>query len=166
MLGQAYVAEELPQRRSGRRTRNRGDPDGTFNSGAVKLDATYITPIEHHNPMEPHATIAAWDGDKLTVWTTTQGISGAQATLAGQFGIDKDPMCGSSARISAAASARKGNTWPPATLAALAARTVRRPVKLVLTRAQMYTSNGYRPRTVQKLKTGGRHQRQADLDAA
>ena len=61
----------------------------TFNSGAVKVDATYITPIEHHNPMEPHATIAAWNGDKLTVWTATQGISGAQATLAGQFGIDK-----------------------------------------------------------------------------
>ena len=59
----------------------------------------------------------------------------------------------------------KGNTWPPATLAALAARTVKRPVKLVLTRAQMYTSNGYRPRTVQKLKTRRRHQRHADLDA-
>ena len=150
MLNQAYVPKHF---RNGARSpdSNRGDPDGTFNSGAVKLDATYITPIEHHNPIEPHATIAAWDGDKLTVWTSTQGIGGAQATLAGQFGIDKAnvrvlcPFLG-------AGFGSKGNTWPPATLAALAARTVKRPVKLVLSRAQMFTSNGYRPRTVQKLK--------------
>jgi xanthine dehydrogenase YagR molybdenum-binding subunit len=150
LLGQAYPPKRF---RNGERPpdSNRGDPDGTFNSGAVKLDMTYVTPVEHHNPMEPHATIAAWDADRLTVWTTTQGISGAQATLAGQFGIDKAnvrilcPYLGGGF-------GSKGNTWPPATLAALAARTVKRPVKLVLTRAQMYYSNGYRPRTVQKLK--------------
>jgi xanthine dehydrogenase YagR molybdenum-binding subunit len=150
MMGQAYPPKHF---RNGRRPPDstRGDPDGMFNSGAVKLDATYVTPIEHHNPMEPHATIAAWHGDTLTVWTTTQGVAGSQATLAGQFGIDKNdvrvicPFLG-------AGFGCKGNTWPPATLAALAARTVRRPVKLVLSRAQMYTSNGYRPRTVQKLK--------------
>jgi xanthine dehydrogenase YagR molybdenum-binding subunit len=150
VLGQAYPPKQF---RNGARSpdSNRGDPDGTFNSGAVKLNATYITPIEHHNPMEPHATIAAWTGNKLTVWTTTQGIAGAQATLAGQFGLDKAdvrvicPFLG-------AGFGSKGSTWPPATLAALAARTVKRPVKLVLSRAQMYTSNGYRPRTVQTLK--------------
>ncbi len=150
MLGQAYAPKHF---RNGQRPpdSNRGDPDGAFNSGAVKLDTTYITPIEHHNPMEPHATIAAWDGDQLTVWTTTQGIGGAQASLAGQFGIDKAnvrvicPYLG-------AGFGSKGNTWPPATLAALAARQLNRPVKLVVSRAQMYTSNGYRPRTVQKLK--------------
>ena len=54
----------------------------SFSGGAAQVDATYITPMEHHNPMEPHATIARWDGDRLTVWTATQGISGAQATLA------------------------------------------------------------------------------------
>ncbi len=150
LLGQAYPPRHF---RNGERPpdSSRGDADGTFNSGAVKLDMTYVTPVEHHNPMEPHATIAAWDGGKLTVWSTTQGISGAQATLAGQFGIEKAdvriicPYLGGGF-------GSKGNTWPPATLAALAARTVRRPVKLVLTRAQMYNSNGYRPRTMQKLK--------------
>jgi len=117
----------------------------------VKLDATYITPIEHHNPLEPHATIARWDGDKLTVWTATKGISGAQKTLAGLFGIDPNqvrvicPFVGGGFGC-------KGSTWPPATLAAMAAKVVRKPVKLVLTRAQMFTSNGYRPRTIQKLK--------------
>jgi xanthine dehydrogenase YagR molybdenum-binding subunit len=150
VLGQAYAPKHF---RNGQRSpdSNRGDPDGIFNSGAVKVDATYITPIEHHNPMEPHATIAAWAGNKLTVWTATQGIGGAQATLAGQFGLDKAdvrvicPFVG-------AGFGSKGNTWPPATLAAMAARMVKRPVKLVLTRAQMYSSNGYRPRTVQMLK--------------
>jgi xanthine dehydrogenase YagR molybdenum-binding subunit len=150
MLGQAYVPKRF---RGGQRSpdSNRGDPDGTFNSGAAKLDTTYITPIEHHNPMEPHATIAAWDGGKLTVWTSTQGISGAQATLAGQFGIDKADVRVLCPYLGAGFGS-KGNTWPPAVLAAMAARIVQRPVKLVLSRAQMYTSNGYRPRTVQKLK--------------
>lgn len=150
MLGQAYVPKHF---RNGQRPpdSSRGDPDGTFNSGAVKVDTTYVTPIEHHNPMEPHATIADWNGDKLTVWSSTQGISGVQATLAGQFGIDKTDVRVLCPYLGAGFGC-KGNTWPPATLAALAARAVKRPVKLVLTRAQMYTSNGYRPRTVQKLK--------------
>jgi xanthine dehydrogenase YagR molybdenum-binding subunit len=150
MLGQAYVPKNF---RNGARPPDsaRGDPDGLYHSGAVKLDATYVTPIEHHNPMEPHATIASWDGGKLTVWTATQGIGGAQATLAGQFGLDKDDVRVICPYLGAGFGS-KGNTWPPATLAALAARTVKRPVKLVLSRAQMYTSNGYRPRTVQKLK--------------
>ncbi|MGA3400874.1 MAG: xanthine dehydrogenase family protein molybdopterin-binding subunit [Acetobacteraceae bacterium] len=150
VLHQAYVPTHF---RNGERSpdSNRGDPAGAFDSGAVKLDATYITPVEHHNPMEPHATIARWEGDKLTVWTATQGISGAQKTLAGLFGIDPKqvrvlcPFVGGGFGC-------KGNTWPPATLAAMAAQVVQKPVKLVLTRAQMFTSNGYRPRTIQKLQ--------------
>ena len=132
---------------------SRGDPAGAFGSAALKFQATYTTPVEHHNPMEPHATIAAWDGGKLTVWTATQAISGAQATLASLFGLDKGdvrvicPFVGGGF-------GSKGNTWPPATLAAMAAKVVGRPVKLVLSRAQMYTSNGYRPMTVQKLAIG------------
>ncbi len=150
LLGQAYVPKHF---RNGERPpdSSRGDPAGAFDTAAVRLEATYITPIEHHNPMEPHATIAAWNGDKLTVWTGTQGISGAQRTLAGQFGLDKTDVRVICPYVGGGFGS-KGNTWPPATLAALAARTVRRPVKLVLTRAQMFTSNGYRPRTVQKLQ--------------
>jgi xanthine dehydrogenase YagR molybdenum-binding subunit len=147
VLGQAYVPKHF---RNGERplNSNRGDPDGAFDSGAVKLEASYVTPIEHHNPMEPHATIARWDNDTLTVWTATQGISGTQKALAGLFGIDPKqvrivcPFVGGGFGC-------KGNTWPPATLAA---KVVRKPVKLVLTRAQMFTSNGYRPRTIQNLK--------------
>ena len=149
-LGQAYVPKRFS---NGRRPpdSSRGDAGGAFGTGAAKVDATYITPIEHHNPMEPHATIAAWDGNRLTVWTTTQGISGAQATLAGQFRLDKSDVRVICPYVGGGFGS-KGNTWPPVALAALAARMVKRPVKLVLSRAQMYTSNGYRPRTVQKLK--------------
>ncbi|MBV8590068.1 MAG: xanthine dehydrogenase family protein molybdopterin-binding subunit [Acetobacteraceae bacterium] len=117
------------------------------------MEATYTTPIEHHNPMEPHATIAVWDGDRLTVWTATQGISGAKNTLATLFGVDPAGVRVVSPFVGGGFGC-KGNTWPPATLTAMAARVVGRPVKLVVTREQMYTSNGYRPRTVQKLKFG------------
>jgi xanthine dehydrogenase YagR molybdenum-binding subunit len=150
VLAQAYPPKNF---RNGERPPDsrRGDPDAAFDGAAAKVDATYITPIEHHNPMEPHATIARWDGDRLTVWTATQGISGAQQTLAALFGITPQdvhivcPFVGGGFGC-------KGNTWPPATLAAMAAKVVGRPVKLAVTRAQMFTSNGYRPRTVQKLR--------------
>ncbi len=150
-LDQAYVPHSF---RNGLRPpdSSRGDA-AAFGTAAVKLEATYTTPVEHHNPMEPHATIAAWDGGRLTVWTATQGISGAQATLSAMFGLQKSdvrvicPFVGGGF-------GSKGNCWPPATLAAMAAKVVDRPVKLVLSRAQMYTSNGYRPMTVQKLQVG------------
>ena len=150
VLDQAYVAKKF---RNGERPADsqRGNPDLSFSAGVANVDATYITPMEHHNPMEPHATIARWDGDRLTVWTATQGISGAQTTLAAMFGIDPGnvrvicPYLGGGFGC-------KGDTWPPATLAAMAAKVVGRPVKLVLTRGQMFTSNGYRPRTIQKLR--------------
>lgn len=150
VLNQAYTPKNF---RNGERPADtiRGNPDLSFSAGAAQVDATYVTPMEHHNPMEPHATIARWDGEQLTVWTATQGISSAQAALAGQFGIDPKnvrvicPYVGGGFGC-------KGSTWPPATLAAMAAKVVGKPVRLVVTRAQMFTSNGYRPRTVQKLR--------------
>jgi xanthine dehydrogenase YagR molybdenum-binding subunit len=150
VLAQAYPPKNF---RNGARSPDsrRGDPDAAFTDAPVKIDETYITPMEHHNPMEPHATIARWDGDRLTVWTATQGISGAQQTLAGLFGIDRTDVHVICPYVGGGFGC-KGNTWPPAVLAAMAAKVVGRPVKLVVTRAQMFTSNGYRPRTVQKLR--------------
>ena len=93
------------------------------------------------------------DGDGLTVWHTTQGVFGAKETLATFFGLKPDrvrvvcPYLGGGF-------GSKGNCWPPATLAAMAAKMTGRAVRLELTRAQMYTSNGYRPRTVQTVKLG------------
>lgn len=149
-MDQAYVPKHF---RNGARSPDslRGDPDAFFDAAPERIDVTYQTPIENHNPMEPHATIARWDGDSLTVWHATQGVSSAQSALAGAFGIDKskaqviDPFVGG-------AFGCKGSTWPPALLSAMAAKIVGRPVKLVLTRAQMFTCNGYRPQTIQKLR--------------
>ena len=129
----------------------RGDPDAAWDAAAIRLDLTYTTPVEHHNPMEPHATIALWDGDRLTVYSATQGIDASQHTLSVLLGIKPEqirvicPFVGGGFGC-------KGVTWPHVTLAAMAARRVGRPVKLVLTRAQMYTSNGYRPQTIQHVK--------------
>ena len=131
----------------------RGDPDTALGAAPVQVAQRYATPVEHHNPMEPHATVASWDGDALTVWTATQGIGGARKTLATVFGLDLErvrvicPFVGGGF-------GSKGNCWPPAILAAMTAKMVERPVKLVLTRKQMYTSNGYRPRTVQTVRLG------------
>ena len=151
-LDQAYVPKNF---RNGQRPPDsaRGNAQAAFDAAPLRFEATYTTPVEHHNPMEPHATIAAWDGDRLTLWTATQGIGGAQETLAGLFGIDKANVRILSPFVGGGFGS-KGSTWPPATLAAMAAKVVNRPVKLVLSRQQMYTSNGFRPATVQKLAFG------------
>ena len=131
----------------------RGDPEAAYAAAPVKVRQTYTTPIEHHNPMELHATVARWDDGRLTVWHTTQGVVGAAKTLAGLFGLPQsdvrviDPYVGGGF-------GSKGNAWPPMTLAAMAAKMVGRPVRLELTRAQMFTSNGYRPPTVQVVQLG------------
>ena len=131
-----------------------GDVDGNLARAPVRIETTYTTPVEHHNPMEPHATVARWDDDKhLTVWTATQGISGVKATLSAFFGLAPENVVVTCPFVGGGFGS-KGNTWPPATIAAMAAWQVRRPVKLVLTRQQMFTANGYRPFTVQKIALG------------
>jgi len=151
-LDRGYVPKKFANGRADPDTKT-GDPDEALQGAVVRVEATYCTPIEHHNPMEPHATIAHWSGDHLSVWMATQGITGARDTLSGLFGLAKEnvtvicPFVGGGFGC-------KGNTWPPATLAAMAARHVNRPVKLEVTREQMFTSNGYRPRTIQRVKLG------------
>jgi xanthine dehydrogenase YagR molybdenum-binding subunit len=152
VLGEARRPEHF---RNGQRDPDsqRGTPDGELAAAPLTLDATYITPVEHHNPMEPHATVARWEGERLTIWTATQHVSGVQDTLSRLFGLKPDDVRVVSPFVGGGFGC-KGNTWPPVTLAAMAAHAVRRPVKLVLDRRQMYTSNGYRPRTVQRVRLG------------
>lgn len=134
---------------SGRGPRTRGDVAAALASAAKKVEAAYTTPTEHHNPMEPHATIAVWEGNTVTIYDATQGVSGTAGTVAGRMGVDQksvhvvDPFVGGGFGC-------KGNTWPHTSLVALAARQVGRPVKLSLTRRQMFTSNGHRPPTHQQ----------------
>ena len=105
--------------------------------------------------MEPHATVASWEGDQLTVWTATQGIGGVKKTLAAFFRLPPDNVRVICPYVGGGFGS-KGNAWPPITFAAIAAREVGRPARLELTREQMYANNGYRPRTRQAVKLGAR----------
>jgi xanthine dehydrogenase YagR molybdenum-binding subunit len=130
---------------------HRGDPEASLAKATAVIDQTYSTPIQNHNPMEPHATIASWDGDKLNVYDATQGISGVQGSLARAFSIPpanvhvQCPFVGGGFGT-------KGNVWSHTILAAMAARVAQRPVKLVLGREQMFGPVGSRPNTSQHIK--------------
>jgi xanthine dehydrogenase YagR molybdenum-binding subunit len=128
----------------------RGNFEQGLSQAQVRVEETYTTPTEHHNPMEPHATTAIWSGDRLTVYDATQNNFGTRTSLAAAFGIPEAKVrvvC----KFIGGAFGCKGVMWSHVSLAALAARYVRRPVKLVLTRPEMFTGVGYRPQTEQNV---------------
>ncbi|MBN9279317.1 MAG: xanthine dehydrogenase family protein molybdopterin-binding subunit [Hyphomicrobium sp.] len=131
----------------------RGDPEAALASAAVAVDITSDIARQNHHPMEPHATIAAWDGDRLTLWSKSQFVANEQEEIAAVFGMAPEnvqvicPFVGGAFGTSL-------RTWPHVTLAALAARQVGRPVKLALTRRQMSFTTGHRPRTLQRMALG------------
>ncbi len=132
---------------------------GDFEKGKadaeVIVDQVYTTPMQNHNPMEPHATIAQWDGEKLTVHDATQYISGVKQTLAKTFGLPDDnvhvicPFVGGGF-------GSKGSTWSHVVLAAMAAKMVNRPVCLAVERPQMFGPVGGRPETHQHIVLGAK----------
>src|SRR5438128_12205832 len=131
----------------------RGDPQAALASAEVKIDQTYVIPRENHNPIEMHATIAAWDGDRLTLWDKTQWVHNVADEVAAVFGIAAQNIHVISPFVGGAFGSGL-RTWPHVTLAALGARVAKRPVKLMLSRREMYYGVGYRPHTVQRLALG------------
>ena len=132
----------------------RGDMDAGLSAASAKVTQTYHTPDENHNPMEPHVTLAVWDdAEHLTVYDATQGIFGDRSTLARTFGLPTGNVRVVSHFLGGGFGC-KGSTWSHVIIAALAAKQVGRPVKLVLARRQMFGPVGYRPRTVQDLRLG------------
>jgi xanthine dehydrogenase YagR molybdenum-binding subunit len=131
----------------------RGNVARSMQNATAKVDVTYTTPIENHNPLEPHATIAAWDGERLTIYDATQNISGVRRTVGQNLGIDPEkirvvcPFVGGGF-------GSKGTTWSHVVLTAMAARVANRPVKLALERPQMFGPVGARPLTEQHLSLG------------
>jgi xanthine dehydrogenase YagR molybdenum-binding subunit len=131
----------------------RGNPEAALQSAPVKVETEYRIPVEHHNPMEPHAAVAAWQGDTLTIFDKTQHVQGVRAHLAQSFGIPEENVTVISPFVGGAfGSSLRPNYYPA--LTAMAARELRRPVKLVYTRTQMYTGHGYRPYTIQRVALG------------
>jgi len=131
----------------------RGNADDAMRSAAVVSDLSYSIARNNHNPMELPATVAKWDGDRLTVWDKVQGISSAQQAYAQALGVAVDHVRVISPFVGGAFGSA-GQTWPHQLLAAFAARQLQRPVKLVLTRKQMYSGIGYRPTSRQRLAIG------------
>jgi xanthine dehydrogenase YagR molybdenum-binding subunit len=131
----------------------RGDPDKGLREAAVRVEEMYTIPTEHHNPMEPHATVALWDGPKLTLYEKTQGVDMTQKQVSQALGIPAENVRVISPFVGGAFGTCL-RTWPHTLIAALAARHLRRPVKVVLTRAQMFTMTGYRPHTLQRVALG------------
>jgi xanthine dehydrogenase YagR molybdenum-binding subunit len=131
----------------------RGNPEAAIKSAPVKIEAEYRIPIEHHNPMELHAAIAFWEGDRLTIFDKTQDVYGVRGHLATSFGVPPENVSVVSPFVGGAfGSSLRPNYYPA--LTAMAARELKRPVKIVYTRTQMFTGHGYRPYTIQKIALG------------
>ncbi|MFD8298782.1 xanthine dehydrogenase family protein molybdopterin-binding subunit [Streptomyces bauhiniae] len=131
----------------------RGDAEKGLASAAVRLDATYRLARNHHNAMELHATIARWDGGKLTVWDKTQWVLGTQTELSTVFGLKMDSVRVISPYVGGGFGSGL-RCWPHVVVAAMAARETGRPVKLVLNRRQQYFNTGFRPAYDYRLKLG------------
>jgi xanthine dehydrogenase YagR molybdenum-binding subunit len=131
----------------------RGDPDTAFAGAPVKLDQTYVTPFETHNPLEPHSTTAVWEGDTLTLYESSQGVVNLRSVLAQMFGL---PVENVRVITKFVGSGFGSKLWPWAvcSLAAAAARQVGRPVRLVLPRKMMFHAVGHRPLTQQRVRLG------------
>ncbi|MCD5994544.1 xanthine dehydrogenase family protein molybdopterin-binding subunit [Pseudomonas sp. CDFA 602] len=137
--------------RDGGAGHHRGDPDRAFLGAARKVDQTYTTPVEVHNPMEMHASTAWWQDGKLYVYESTQGVVNHRNLLANVFDLPPDRV---EVRAPFIGSGFGGKLWPwPHSVAVCAASKVTgRPVQFVLPRAQMFTTVGHRPETRQRLR--------------
>ncbi len=132
---------------------HRGDIEAELTAAKRTLTQTYETAAQYHNPMEPHAIVAAWEGDTLSIDTPSQGLAMAQGRLAGIFGIAPDRIHIRS-RFLGGGFGSKGLLSGPQVLGVIAARAVGRPVKLVLRREQMFGPVGHRAPTRQTLRLG------------
>ena len=127
---------------------------GAYKNAAVKVEAEYIMPVEVHNPMELHSIIAAWKGDdQVTVYDKTQGVKSTQRSVMNAFKLPEEKVQVISKFVGGGFGSAL-RTWPHEIAALIGAKMTGKPVKLVLTRDQMFTNVGYRPYTVQRIALG------------
>lgn len=131
-----------------------GDVDAALDIAPVSIDHTYTTPMQHNNPMEPHATVAHWTGDTLTLFDSTQGPHVVRATIGPLFGLDPEQVRVVAPYVGGGFGS-KGEPHAHIVLAAMAAKMAGdRPVKLPLTRQQLFSLAGYRTPTIQRIRLG------------
>ncbi len=131
----------------------RGDPEKAFASTPVKLDQTYVTPTETHNPIELQAATAVWDGSMLTIYEASQGVFNLRSVLAQMFGLPKENVRVIT-KFLGSGFGSKLFPWTHCPLAVAAARQLGKPVRLVLSRKMMFQTVGHRPRTQQRVRLG------------
>jgi xanthine dehydrogenase YagR molybdenum-binding subunit len=130
-----------------------GDVDGALASAGTSIDATYRTPAFHNNAMEPHASVAIWENGDLTLYDSNQGAPTARDTVAQVFELPPERVRVISRHVGGGFGS-KGTPRPQIILAAIAAQIVERPVKVAMTRQQMFATVGYRTPTIQRLRLG------------
>jgi xanthine dehydrogenase YagR molybdenum-binding subunit len=149
-VGLELVADSAPTVAS-----RRGNPEAAYDASPIKIDRTYVTPAETHNPIELHASLATYDGEAFTLYETTQAVVNHRNVVSEILGVPRENV-----RIimKFLGSGFGGKLWPwtHGTLAAAAARNLGRPVKLVVTRRQMFQSVGHRARTQQRVRMSAR----------
>jgi len=131
----------------------RGDAEAAFANAPVKLDQTYVTPAETHNPIELQATIAIWDGPRLTLYEESQGVFNMRGVLAQMFGLPKENVRVITKFVGSGFGSKLW-PWTHCPLAAAAARQLGKPVKLVLSRKMTFQTAGHRARTQQRVRLG------------
>jgi xanthine dehydrogenase YagR molybdenum-binding subunit len=130
-----------------------GDPDAALREAAISVDLTYTTPAQHNNPMEPHATVAVWEPDGLTLYDSNQGSSAIRDVLARLFGLPPDRVRVIAPHVGGGFGSKLA-PHPPVVLAAIAAKVTGRAVKVAATRQQMFSLVGYRTPIIQRVRLG------------
>lgn len=131
----------------------KGSAQVAFDTSKFTVSRTYEIATEHHHPMELSATTAMWEGSRLTVFDSSQFVFGVRETLRAMFGLQPGDVRVISRFVGGGFGSKRA-VWPHITLAAMASRIATRPVKLMLTRAQMFTSVGYRSPSIQRVAMG------------
>jgi xanthine dehydrogenase YagR molybdenum-binding subunit len=147
------VRTKLTQEQEPKVDNQRGDAVAAFNTAPVKIDQTYVTPAETHNPIELHATVAVWNGTAFTLYESTQAIKNQQLAMSAMLGVPPENVRVITRFLG---SGFGGKLWPwtHCVLSAAASRHLNRPVKLVVSRKMMFQTVGHRPLTQQRIRLG------------
>ncbi|WP_458248991.1 xanthine dehydrogenase family protein molybdopterin-binding subunit [Streptomyces sp. MAI_2237] len=156
-LSETHPGVYVPEKANGGypASREHGDPEGAFGSSAVRVDVRYRVPPLHNHPMEPHTSTALWDGDRLTVHTSSQGSNAVRATLAALFDLPEERVTVVAEHVGGGFGS-KGTPRPDVVLAAMAARRTGRPVTVALPRRYLPAVVGHRAPTLHRLHLGAR----------